>query len=246
MTNGDVEGAVAVNGDFVARNSFGVGDKLVGTSQCLPGAFNLIVNGNLDYTKNGQVFCGSALVPASTDIISSPNFRQTDAKVVTGSISSLANLDFESERSFLLSLSSTLCNTKSTAVTVRPYNILWASSDSSASSIFFSINLSDLNSANYFKFNLLHSPSEIIINVVGTGKLSLSNFRIEPGSLPESSILFNICDASSVTVENLELPGSLLAPKSQLTLQNAQIVGNVVVQTIYGPGSGEIHFAPCV
>jgi hypothetical protein len=88
----------------------------------------------------------------------------------------------------------------------------------------FTVNASDLATANQLSFNLLSNANVnttlVVVNVVGAvnGRFNLTNAVINLNGLPAANIIWNVCDAAAIGLTNLQFRGSLLAPFSDLNL----------------------------
>jgi choice-of-anchor A domain-containing protein len=242
LTNGDVWGKVAVAGSFFARN-FGVGTRISCTGNASSDA-TLIVSGSaVDFT--GAVDCGNLVTPATTTV-RGVNFN--NGKAVTGDIFALTGLNFSAVASSIASASSSLCSSSGgIAATVGSGNRITLGSTSSASQLTFTLTTAQLASASSIRFALSNvaAVEQIVVNVVGDGAVDFSGFDTDLGGLSNGVITWNICSATSVSISAFNFQGNLLAPLADVTLNNAQINGNVAARTLSGTGSGEVHAPVC-
>jgi choice-of-anchor A domain-containing protein len=247
MINGDVEGRVSVNGGFKAQN-FGTAQNLACSAEQALDVTNLVVNGPLNYA-NGQHFCGSAIALSN---VKAPSFAQQSLGAGLAIASSSADLesrtglDFDATTAFLQQLASQWCGAdeSNAPVVVNADHSIVARSTTSASVQSFSVSVTDLIAATLFTIDVASSTDVVIINVIGSGALTLNGFDIDT-DLPASSIIWTVCDSTEVNVNAMKLMGNLLAIEADVVLENAQVNGNVLARSLTGTSSGQVNIAPC-
>ncbi len=86
------------------------------------------------------------------------------------------------------------------------------------------------------------STSTVIVNVSGTN-LSWSNFGMTLNGIDRSKVLFNFYEATSLTIQNVGVEGSVLAPDTDLYLTNGGMNGNTIARS-YNTQNTEPHWHP--
>ncbi len=94
--------------------------------------------------------------------------------------------------------------------------------------------------------------SSVLINVSGSS-VTLANMHVFLNGVTSSGVLFNLPTASSITIEAVELPGSILAPRAQVSFPHGLIDGQLFAKSLSGGGqinltlfSGCLPVPPCV
>ena len=52
------------------------------------------------------------------------------------------------------------------------------------------------------------STQEVVINIVGNQTATFSNFFVDVGSVPLTSIIWNVCEANLVVIQGFQFPGT--------------------------------------
>jgi choice-of-anchor A domain-containing protein len=250
LTNGDVESTIAVNGG-IRLSSFGVNQRAVCNATEAAG-FGMIVgdSGSVDFT-NGRLFCGNLLASANVTIVNLPSFGN-GGRLVVGNVTQLSGVNFTLAAEELRNASAGLCGaasangTNSTQAELDGFGGITLRATGVANESFV-VRASDLSTAAGLRlvgFNR-NTVQEVVINVVGNGTATFSNFFVDVGSVPLTSIVWNICEAPQVVIQGFQFPGILLAPNSSVTLQNGLVLGQVVAATLRGSGGGQINIPFC-
>jgi len=113
--------------------------------------------------------------------------------------------------------------------------------------VLFTVTTAQLNAATSLNFVYANASSitEVIVNVVGSGSLTLTNFQIFTGGVNSAFYTYNLCSATTLTITSFGLLGNLLAPFTDITINNGNINGNVVGLSLRGTGSGEVNLPTC-
>ncbi|HUN50196.1 MAG TPA: choice-of-anchor A family protein [Candidatus Sulfotelmatobacter sp.] len=94
--------------------------------------------------------------------------------------------------------------------------------------------LANLGSAS-FTINAAHAGETIIINVDDSGAVTFGapgNFGFTLNGVSAENVLFNLANASSVTMSSMSLQGSLLAPDATVNFTNGNIVGSLIADNL--------------
>jgi len=258
--NAEFEGRVAVNGS-AELNGYEIGTSLncsnLAYSSSLQSSivpnYTLIVGGNLNAT-NGRLTCGTFLTNGSvvSAPLSSSMGQQGDILATSGLDLSMVVSDLEFVSISLCAINKTIAATASSygEVIFNQTNLNYTTGLNGSSlplSTVFTVNASTLASANQVVLDLSASSnintSIVVINVLGSvnGLMSFSNALINLQGLPPSNLVWNVCNATQVSLTNTEFMGSLLAPFSNLSLSNAQLEGTIVAGSLSSVGVQQVQ-----
>lgn len=238
MSNGQVEGRVAVNGGLRALG-FGMGSRVV---PCDASTAALVVDGAESRINfQGGLQCGNLVAEPSARVTALPGFNSGNNRLVRGDVFSLTGLDFMAEATRAQATADAVCSGGGVAATVSPWReITFQGSASAPAQQSFVVQAADLNQASSARF-VYAQPSaveSVVVAVMGgqVSGVSLSNFGINNGGVSGGRITFVVCDAPRVTLRGFGLEANLLAVDSQVTLENGQITGRIIAQTLTGSG----------
>jgi choice-of-anchor A domain-containing protein len=224
-TNSDVEGRVAVGNNFDA-SGYSIGEKLAprsGTSLYVGGDFKFV---------NGQVRNGNVVTKDGTPTTSS--FGTPEGTLVKN-----GTFGFSISNAFadLTNKSKQASNIVANGRTAIQYGGITFSGGNGATRI-FTINASDLASANNLTINA-SAGSSAIINVRGSSaSFNNAGFNLT-GGITADKVLFNFADAKTINLSGVGFNGSILAPQADLNFNNGVLTGQVVVNNF--SGSGQIN-----
>ena len=94
--------------------------------------------------------------------------------------------------------------------------------------------LADLGSAS-FTINAAHAGETIVINIDNAGAVTFGapgNFGFTLNGVSAENVLFNLANATTVTMANMSLQGSLLAPEATVNFTNGNIVGSLIADNL--------------
>mgnify|MGYP005847670249 CR=1 FL=1 len=214
----DTEGKVAVGGNATLSN-YSVGDKLPPNSGDV-----LIVGGNLLFTS-GAVLHGNVVYGTATNL---PIY----AVSVDGTISQGNPIDFAAAEINLKSLSSDLSNYSSNGTTDIQWNNITLTGTDPLFNV-FDLNGSDLSSAWGMTINVPNG-SVVLVNISGTtinwhGGLTVNGTAV-------NNILYNLYEATDLTIQGIDIRGSILAPYADLYFPTGVVSGQVIVKSMAGSG----------
>jgi len=215
----DTEGKVAVGRDAVLGN-YSVGDKLGTNSGDV-----LVVGRDLTYTS-GAVYFGNVVYGNST------NLPQNSVSILNGTVRKDYPIDFASAKAYLEGLSTQLgayaVNGQTTAqwggivlTGIDPYlNV-------------FKVDGSVLSTSNSMEINVPNG-SVVLVNVSGSnvkwsGGLTVNGTGIH-------NVLYNFYEAADLTIQGIDVRGSVLAPFANLNYPSGVINGQVIVKCMTGSG----------
>lgn len=246
-SNSDTQGRIAAGGN-ITLNNYSVG--LLSASS----DYSLVAGGNVNF-QSGSIHNGGTYSSGNThlnhhsvagNVTSQGNVSfGSGGGSVSGSISSnslaASPANFASSFSYLNNASNTLGGMANTGAVFVNSGAGYANITLTGSSALnvFSIDSALLASATSLTFDVGNNAA--LINVTGSS-VSMGGFGINNGGNDGSNILYNFYEADSLSIENLGLFGSILAPDAELTFDSGQINGTVVAQSMYG--SGQFNYNP--
>lgn len=233
----DTEGKVAV-GRNATFGRYSIGDKLPlsgGTEDVL------IVGRKLTYTS-GQVYSGNVVYGKYLDVqqinlVSDGSIRKEDPTPV----------DFAQAETDLNSLSSQLATKTVTGTTTFEWGGLTLSGSEPILNV-FEVDGNDLSAANNMEINVPNGSVVLVNvnrnNVSWTGGLVVNGTAI-------GNVLYNFPKAKNITIQGIDIRGSILAPKATVNFVSGVINGQMICKFFEGQGQmnnslfhGSIHGNP--
>ena len=223
LQNSDVQGRMVVCGNATLQN-YSVGSTLVGLQDALR------VGGNLTYT-NGTVY-GNGVV-AGTASLSSVTFAN-GGSLINAPVSECATANAD-----LLAVSGQLCSLSPSGTVNFQFGVLTLTGTNPLTNV-FALNAGQLATANTLQINV-PAGSSVLVNISGSTVL-WQQMGIFLNGVDESHVLYNLCEATSLTINGINVRGSLLAPKAAVQFDNGQVNGTLVAASV--SGFGQAHQAP--
>jgi hypothetical protein len=109
----------------------------------------------------------------------------------------------------------------------------------------FAVDGADLSAANTLRI-VVPQGSTVLVNVSGAS-VQMSGFGILLEGVQSSHVLYNFCEATSLTMQGISVEGTVLAPNAAVVFNNGQLNGTLVAASF--EGNGETHdvlFAGCL
>ena len=221
LQGSDSEGALAVGGNATLRD-YSVGATLPTSN----GTRNvLVVGGNLTFT-NGAVQNGNA-VYGGKGTLTNVTFPQG------GSAQQGSVLDFGAATTQLRGLS-TYYATLTTNGTTSVQNSALTLSGSSTTLNVFTVSGSAVAGARSVTINAPAS-STVLVNIDGTtGGFTNANFTLT--GVDASHVLYNFYQATALTLQNVAIQGSILAPSAAIDFTAGVITGTLVGASLNSGG----------
>ena len=103
---------------------------------------------------------------------------------------------------------------------------------------YFNISASDLETAGLFTINAPNDRT-VVINVTGDNSndkdLNIDNMGFNLiGGIQSTNILYNLMGFESITMHNIGLPGSILAPNAEVNFYEGHIIGTLMADSLIG------------
>ena len=235
----DTEGRVAVGGN-ANISSYSVGALLTDAANSQA---NLVVGGALTF-NSGSVAHGGIVAGSIAQL---NNIGLPNGTASTGA----SPVDFAAEKTRLLTLSQTLATNPATGIVTNYYGGLFLTGSNPGLNVF---NVSGAQLSGAWGFNIdIPVGSYALFNVSGVSDQlqyfgfgnqkdpSLPSPAFTEAALDPSHLLFNFADATSLSLNGVGVPGTILAPKADITLGYLQINGTVIANSVTGPGQINLH-----
>ncbi|MGC4032513.1 MAG: choice-of-anchor A family protein [Tepidisphaeraceae bacterium] len=247
----DIQNGIAVGGNFITAGTTVAGNVIVG------GQYSN--NGN---TISGNVIANSANInnPTITGTLSTVgNTQLTGGGSVGGGVfyggtytglgyitrtqvspaSVVYPFSFAEANSYLTSLASGLHGlgaSAGTSVTGGAGNQLKLTG-SGADTYVFKITADQLTNMNDFLLSVsgLTTTPTVVIDVTGTGNVSIHNNALTLSGTDNAHVLFNFADATGVTFNGIGFNGTMLAPNAAVNF-SGNINGTLIAGSLSGPG----------
>ncbi len=215
----DTEGKVAVghNAHFAG---YSVGDKLTPSNDDV-----LVVGNDLTYIS-GAVYSGNVVYGHST------NLPINAVSINNGSVRQGSVIDYSAAATYLLNLSTSLSNYPANGAVTFQWGGLELTGTHPLLNV-FNVDGAQLSQANNMAINVPNG-SVVLINVSGTtvswrGELTVTGTSI-------SNVLYNFPQATSVTIQGIDIRGSVLAPKADMNFVTGVINGQMICKNFTGQG----------
>lgn len=227
--NSDVEGRMLVGGDLSVENySVGLLDQ---------GGVSAVVGGSASI-HNGSLY---------GDIVWGASASLTNVGFPVGGVSTQGTpVNFSFVDADLTDLSDDIAALPSNGTTtVTSWGGIELNGSDPLRNV-FRMSSNDLTGAVSFTLNA-PSTSTVIVDIVGTN-VSMTNFGFAYNGHPQSQVLFNVNDSSTVHMSGVGFEGTLLAPYSSVDFINGQMNGQLWIREfdgdIGGQTEGQLNWLP--
>lgn len=218
----DTEGKVAVGGYADLRN-YSVGDKLPEHSG------NVLVVGTHLTFISGRVYNGSAVYE---DFITSTTQFTADDGIFRDSV-----INFDYARTYLQDLSNQLSSLAQTDTVSFEYGHIQLVGHNTNLNV-FNVDGSMISQANNFTVDV-PAGSTVIVNITGEAITWRGGFVVT--GTTRDKVLLNFVNAKQLTISNIDITASFLAPKATLNFASGIITGQVVVKSMFGAGQFNLN-----
>lgn len=217
----DTQGKVAAGRDAHFAG-YSVGDQLPnsnGTEDVL------IVGRNLNY-ESGGIFGGNVVYGNST------NLPQNGVSILHGTLRQDSPVDFSAARIYLNNLSTQLAAYAVNGST----SLQWGAITLAGSDPFlniFSVSGADLSSANSVIINVPNG-SVVLVNISGTAVTWQGGLTVNGTAV--TNVLYNFYEATNITIQGIDLRGSILAPFATVNFVSGVQNGQMICNNLFGQG----------
>ena len=193
----------------------------------------LVVGGALSWS-HGTLAHGSGYVGGGTSV---SNVGYPGGGAIHGGVASLP-IDFSAQQAALTAFSA--AQYSASDATVSPvYGGLTFGSTAATGLQIYNVSAYDLSQANSLKVRGQDS-STVIVNILGSSA-DLKNVGFDlAGGITSSHVLWNFVDASALSLKNVGVDGTILAPLAAVSFSNGQINGSLIAASLSGSGATSI------
>ncbi|MEW6196070.1 MAG: SdrD B-like domain-containing protein [Bacteroidota bacterium] len=219
----DTQGKVAVGGNANFAN-YSIGDQLPMNSGDV-----LIVGGDLTYLS-GRVY-GNVVYGNTTNL-------PIPGVTVDGTISQGNPIDFAAAKIYLENLSLSLSGYTVNGTTTFQWGGLTLSGTDPFLNV-FAVSGSDLSSANNVTINVPNG-SAVLVNIDGTNINWTGGLTVNGTAI--NNVLYNFYQATSMTIQGIDIRGSILAPFADINFAAGVINGQMICKSLIG--MGQMNLSP--
>ncbi|MCX7798264.1 MAG: choice-of-anchor A family protein [Melioribacter sp.] len=221
----DTQGKVAVGRDAYFAN-YSIGDQLPPNSGdvLIVGRDLIFISGHV----NGNVVYGNTT-----------NLPQSSVSI-NGTLRQDSPINFAAAKTYLENLSMTLSNYTVNGTVNFQYGGLTLTGTDPFLNV-FKVNGANLSSANNVTINAPNG-SVVLVNIDGynvnwTGGLTVNGTSI-------TNVLYNFYEATQLTIQGIDIRGSLLAPFADVNFVSGMINGQLICKSL--SGMGQMNLAPFI
>ncbi|MPY69929.1 MAG: choice-of-anchor A family protein [Alphaproteobacteria bacterium] len=228
----DVEGRLYAGGN-VSLSSYSVGDKISGG---MVGGDSLVVGGDLTFTS-GSVQNGNIVVGGSgAGVASNVRWGTHNAGYTLTDNVGFGNLpvDFVAEQTRLVATSTALAQLAANGSSEYKWSQLFLTGDGTGNTQIFNIDASALGAATNIVVQNIADGVEVVINVSGS-VASMSGGMDQFFERNRDTILFNFFEAETLSLANIGVQASILAPETDIQTSWGVVWGQVVGASWTGP-----------
>lgn len=215
----DTEGKVAVGRDAVF-GAYSIADKLAANSGDV-----LVVGRDLTYTS-GAVLNGNVVYGHSTNL---PSFA---VSITGGTLRKDSPIDFAAAKVYLENLSAQLSAYSVNGTTTAQWNGIVLSGVDPYLNV-FKVSGSVMSTSTNLEINVPNS-SVVLVNIDGTNVSWNGGLTVNGTSI--CNVLYNFYEATDITIQGIDVRGSILAPFAALNFPAGVVNGQVIVKSMTGSG----------
>ncbi len=216
----DTEGKMAAGRDIFLAN-YSVGDKLVNSN----GTEDVLVAGRNLTFLTGAVFGGNVVYGNQTNL-------PVDYVSVEGEVRKDSVIDFAGARSYLLDLSATIAGYAANGQDTMIWSSLHLNGTHPLINI-FDVSAADVNNSTEIFVNVPFGATALV-NIAGDSILVDGGLVVSGAD--KYSTLFNFYEASKLVINNIDVQGTVFAPKAEVNYVNGQLNGQLIAKSVYGQG----------
>lgn len=242
----DVEGTIAVGGNFNSGNGFSANGGAYGASPASTEDISLLVNGNININGYGSVWGQTVIGKKDGNNYRLSNI--TPSKTTNGEyVVADSTQYFADAKDTAYSVKSIIESLPVNGVCKTENDIYTFVGDSSVKTLVYNVENDDFNRY-LFDFSIADGQI-IIVNLTTSNKISMKyggvkiNGSMDPDYLRSynRNIVFNVVNSSEINMTSTELYGILLAPDTNLYGSGANICGTTIINNLTGSSGFELH-----
>ena len=214
----DTEGKVAVGGNASFAN-YSIGDKLNANAGDV-----LIVGKHLEFTS-GRIYNGNVVYGQTTNL-------PITAVTIDGTIETGNPIDFTAAKLYLQTLSTTLSTYNANGNTTFQWGGLTLDGYDAFLNV-FNINGADLSIAHTVTINVPNG-AVVLVNIDGTSISWTGGLQVNGTAI--TNVLYNFYQATNLTIQGIDVTGTILAPFAHLNFSAGVVNGQVICKSMEGAG----------
>lgn len=242
----DVEGTLAVGGNFNSNTGFSVNSGAYGADPASTEDVAYLVGGNVNISGYGSVWGQTVIGNAEGNTYHLSNI--TPSATTNGKFTVADSSGYFAD-------ALTTVNAVRTAIAALPvngvceaaYGTYTFAGDPDAETIVY--NVSDANFPSYLFDFTIKDGQTVIVNLTTDQKINLKygGIRINGNSEPDylrkynRNIILNVVNSNEIEMTSCELHGILLAPDAVLTGKGSNVCGTSVLNGLTGSNGFELH-----
>lgn len=221
----DTQGKVAVGRDAQFA-TYSIGDQLPANSGDV-----LVVGRDLTYTS-GAIYNGNVAYGHAT------NLPASAVSITGGSLRKDSPINFASAKVALQSLSTSLSAYTVNGTTNFQYGGLTLTGTDPYLNV-FAVTGSNLSSANSVQINVPNG-SAVLVNINGSAVTWMGGLVVNGTAI--TNVLYNFYQASTLTIQGIDVKGSILAPFAAVNFAAGVQNGQMICLSL--TGSGQFNYSP--
>lgn len=221
----DVEGKVAVGRDMNVSN-YSVADKL---GNAYAGKDVLVVGRDLYFTS-GRVYFGNAVYGRASNL-------PLENVSIDGELRKDTLIDFDAAKTYLKSLSGTLASYTPNGTTTYQWGGVMLEGNDPFLNV-FKVDGAELTNSTYMTIDVPNG-SVVLVNIKGNDIVWSGGLDVT--GTDKTNILFNVYQATNLTITGIEVTGAVLAPKADVDFSNGLLSGQLIAKSMTGNGQLNNH-----
>ena len=242
----DVEGSLAVGGNFDSNRGLSINGGAYGQNPAQTDDVAFLVNGNVNINGYGNVWGQTVVGTANGNTYRLSNVMPSGDTNGKFTVADSTNY-FANAKSTAYAAKAAVEALPVNGVCESAYGTYTFVGNSGANTVVYNVDDSVINSY-LFDFTIAEGQT-VVVNFTAPGKLEFRNgaFRINGSMDPDylrsfnRNIILNVVNAGSIEMKSSELHGILLAPDADLTGDNANVCGTAILNGLTGLNGFELH-----
>jgi len=201
--------------------------------------YSLIVSGDLSY-QAGRVYKGSIIAGGSvSDISETVYLGLADGATISGS--AILPVDFSSLQQSSIEYSQALSKEQNVGTVTMQWGGIYLEGDCTSDIQVFNLDGFELEKSHTLALNCVPDGASVIVNISGNKEnfKPLSNISLGDFTAHRQQTIFNLYEATSLSISGVALEGMVLAPKADIDAPS----GTSNVSVIANSWKGSMHLA---
>ena len=242
----DVEGTLAVGGNFISNNSFSANGGVNGLAPASTEDVALLVNGNVNISGYGNVWGQTVIGNADGNTYKLSNVTPSDTTNGQYTVAD-ASQYFADAKTAAYAAKAAVNALPVNGVCESAYGTYTFRRDPNADVLVYNVD-DAVFFRHLFDFTIADGQT-VVVNLTTSDKIEFINgaFEIngsrEPNYLKGFSrnLIINVVNSTEIEMTSCELYGTLLAPDANLTGMGANVCGTSILNELTGTNGFELH-----